>query len=251
MRIPIVYSSGRLLTGFDCDTAPEVALGHAVRSLRDFAISVDGVRETSHRITEAGLVLDFQFQSASANADTEGRFLMPENFRHPVRYWQERQLHHAKAGVISLSQVRDGVSDFERLTSLPAAKVALTNFAAKFADITNLRDSVAHANERTRWKARPQRDKQANVPINLAVGPDAKTEAIMYSDVLSALGTIENNRLEFRIQRDGKAATALLDFSDQSIADAYAVLQRLVDGLSWRVTHERRQPFSEPLMSLG
>ena len=243
MRIPIVYSNGHFLSGFDCDTAPEVALGHAVRSLREFAISVDGVQETSHRITEAGLALEDQFQSASASADAEFRFL--------VRYWQERQLHHAKAGVISLSQVRDGLFDFERLTSLQAAKTALTNFAAKFADITNLRDSVAHANERARWKARAQRGKQANAPINLAVGADPKTGAIMYSDVLSALGTIESNRLEFRIQRDGNAATASLDFSDQSIADAHAVLQRLVDGLSWRATHERRQPFSEFLMDLG
>jgi|SRR5579859_722417 len=230
MRVPLIFASGHLLDGVPAGSGADEALAHACRSLRQFAIAVDGVEEAFAALVEASRVETALSYEASKKVGPGEGFPLPADFGLRPRYWQERQLFHAKAGVIALDQIREALLHVESVTKSDAALDARHQLLAAFPDLNGLRDSVAHASSRARWMT----DARNRPPISLALTADETANGILWSDFVSSVGHVDGTTFTFRVVRNGHPAAGRLELTDGNITLAAELIQQLVDALPWK-----------------
>ena len=239
MRRPNILAMGRLVPDVHGGSRADVALGHAVRSLAEFAIAVDAFEEDAVALARAAtrkdvIVANAPTSHATVETDAgleERTYIhLPDNLMDQVRYWEGRQALHAKAAVLALDQLRRALMEFEGVSGLPAAQQAVCAFDLAFPALLQLRNSVAHADERVKG-GRPR----ANRPP----GP------IRFTDLLGNIGYCDGAEFVMR-QNKPAAPPARLSISGASYQTGVTMLQELVDQTPWRIPLSQPEPLMLP-----
>jgi hypothetical protein len=232
MRIPTVIAGGTFLVGRDDVRGLDVTVGHATRSLREFACALDALDESIAAMDRA-----FDDRSKLFDGAKHGDVInLPDNWDKPAAYWRERSLVHAKAAALSLYQIRDALFVVSKLVSSsgssPArepALAALRAFDEAFPDAKGIRDSIAHATERQSWRAK----EGFREPHSLALTEVETAGGLKLSDFMIPRGLLYGHTLELRISKDGRGETARLEITDATLERAQEIIQSFVSKLEW------------------
>jgi len=141
----------------------------------------------------------------------------------PRAYQHQLPFLHAKSFLFALDGVRKTLLSLKRIgPSAAASDVALGILAAGVPDLAGVRDSTAHADERSQGKARGKA--LPTVPIDSfgihAPGGGAIVISGLHNDVFNC--TVEDGRL---------AGVAV---NDKSLGAAFQAAQALLDALPWK-----------------
>lgn len=145
----------------------------------------------------------------------EGR--LPRSYQHQLPFL------HAKSFLFALDGVRKTLLSLKRIGSSAAASdIAIGILAAGVPDLAGVRDSTAHADERSQGKARGKA--LPNVPVDSfgihAPGGGAIVISGLHGDVFHC--TVEDGRL---------AGVAV---NEGSLGAAFQAVQALLDALPWK-----------------
>lgn len=240
MRNPTVWVQGFGIPKDLGGSTAEVALGHAARAVKDFAIALDVFEEDALSL-ERALKTQTALMDATrkevvvqteAGPDIRVYHDLPENFDEEGRYWERRQLLHARAAVLSLDQLRRALSDFSKCSSLPSARAAIDRFDVALPGLRPLRNSVSHANHRATGKV-PTRELPRGGPIR-------------HTDLLSNLGYCDGGEFVMRVA-EGPTDVARIAITEATLALVLACVQVLASSIPWQHTRAQREPLRAPL----
>lgn len=140
----------------------------------------------------------------------------------PINYQHQISFLHAKSFLFALDGVRKSLLSLKRIgLSAAASGIALGILEAGVPDLAGVRDSTAHADERSQGKARGKA--LPNVPID-----DFGIRATGGVVVISGL---HNDTFHCTVE-DGRLAGVAVN--ERSLGTAYQAVQALLDALPWK-----------------
>lgn len=248
MRIPTLLAAGDFMPDDLGGMPAHHAIGHAGRSLGEFAAALDGFTEDAEslrRVRSAQqAVMDATTHEVVVDtADgpkTEVWVERSTELERVERYLIVRQTMHGRQAVLSLQQIHLSLSDFRAAgnQSWEPAIRSVEAFDQSFPGLKYVRDSIAHANERAADKATYR---GRTLPLAIIESP------MRWSTLLSSHGYCDEDEFVMRILAGDRGDIARVSISDCSLSAATSILQQLIDAIPWRHAFAVPQQFRPPL----